>query len=377
MKKKLYYILIIALLIYSALLFYWMLFGFNRQVLSTYHFNFIPFATMKRFLAASRVSHSSRIINLLGNIIVFIPFGLCLPFLFPKKKLYPVLLTFLFVFAVESLQLILRRGAFDIDDFILNAVGYGAGYFIYCILQRFENPFKITEESDFSSEKPARFLKAVCIAGISICVVFLVFVIVVNICIKCSAKKYIYNSLEQLPQKQAALILGAKTYGERLSPVLKDRVDAGIVLQENNKVQVLLLSGDHGRTNYDEVNSMKDYVLRNSTVITPQELFLDHAGFDTYDSIYRARDIFCADSLVIITQKFHAPRAAFIAHSLGIDAIVLALPEDAYSNASRYSWYSREIFADIKAFGDVVFKSKPRYLGEKIPLTSDGTLSWD
>ena len=368
MKKKLYYFLIITLLIYSALLFYWMLFGFNRQVLSTYHFNFIPFATMKRFLAASRVSHSSRIINLLGNIIVFIPFGLCLPFLFHKKKLYPVLLTFLFVFAVES---------FDIDDFILNAVGYGAGYFIYCILQRFENPFKITEESDFSSEKPARFLKAVCIAGISICAVFLVFVIVVNICIKCSAKKYIYNSLEQLPQKQAALILGAKTYGERLSPVLKDRVDAGIVLQENNKVQVLLLSGDHGRTNYDEVNSMKDYVLRNSTVITPQELFLDHAGFDTYDSIYRARDIFCADSLVIITQKFHAPRAAFIAHSLGIDAVVLALPEDAYSNASRYSWYSREIFADIKAFGDVVFKSKPRYLGEKIPLTSDGTLSWD
>ena len=179
MKKKLYYFLIIALLVYSAVLFYWMLFGFNRQVLSSYHFNFIPFATMKRFLAASSVSHSSRIINLLGNIIVFIPFGLCLPFLFPRKKLYPVLLTFLFIFAVESLQLILRRGAFDIDDFILNAVGYGAGYFLYCFLQRFENPFKITEESDFLSGKVVRVLKAVCIAGLASGAVFLVFVVVV------------------------------------------------------------------------------------------------------------------------------------------------------------------------------------------------------
>ena len=122
---------------------------------------------------------------------------------------------------------------------------------------------------------------------------------------------------------------------------------------------------------------MKDYVLRNCSVITPQKLFLDHAGFDTYDSIYRARDIFCADSLIIVTQKFHAPRAAFIARSLGLDAVVLALSEDSYSNASKYSWYSREIFANIKAFGDVILKNKPQYLGEKIPLTSDGTLSWD
>ena len=377
MKKKLYYYLIITLLLYSALLFYWMLFGFNRQVLSTYHFNFIPFATMKRFLSASSVSYSSRAINLLGNIIVFIPFGLCLPVFFHGKKLYPVLLTFLFVFAVESLQLILRRGAFDIDDFILNAIGYGAGYFLYSILQRFESPFKITEENEFFRGKTAGVLKVLSIAGINICAVFFVFVVAVNTYINSSTGKYIVYSQDSLQQKQAALVLGAKTYGERLSPVLKDRVDAGIVLFESGKVNVLLLSGDHGRTNYDEVNSMKDYVLRNSTVITPQELFLDHAGFDTYDSIYRARDIFCADSLVIITQKFHAPRAAFIAHSLGIDAVVLALPEDAYSNASRYSWYSREIFADIKAFGNVVFKSKPRYLGEKIPLTSDGTLSWD
>ena len=143
MKKKLYHFLLIALSVYSALLFYWMLFGFNRVVLSTYHFNFIPFATMRRFLASSRVSNSSRIINLLGNIIVFIPFGLCLPVFFPNKKLYPVLLTFLFIFLMESLQLVLRRGAFDIDDFILNAVGYGAGYFLYCILQRFEIRLKL------------------------------------------------------------------------------------------------------------------------------------------------------------------------------------------------------------------------------------------
>ena len=118
------------------------------------------------------------------------------------------------------------------------------------------------------------------------------------------------------------------------------------------------------------------FAYRNDST-SSQKLFLDHAGFDTYDSIYRARDICCADSIIIITQKFHAPRAAFIAHNLGMDAVVLALPEDAYSNASKYSWYSREIFANVKAFGDVVLKNKPQYLGEKIPVTSDGTLSWD
>ena len=377
MKKRLYHFLIIALSVYSALLFYWMLFGFNRVVLSTYHFNFIPFATMKRFLASSRVSNSSRIINLLGNIIVFIPFGLCLPVFFPNKKLYPVLLTFLFIFLMESLQLVLRRGAFDIDDFILNVVGYGAGYFLYCILQRFENPFKISEDSDYYFKKTSGIIKKLCIIVLVVGTVFLLFMIFVNVLINVSAQKYICFEPQMLPEKQTALVLGAKTYGSRLSPVLKDRVDAGIVLFENGMVNTLLLSGDHGRTEYDEVNSMKEYVLRNCTEMEPQKLFLDHAGFDTYDSIYRARDIFCADSLIIITQKFHAPRAAFIAHNLGMDAVVLALPEDAYSNASKYSWYSREIFANVKAFCDVVLKNKPQYLGEKIPLTSDGTLSWD
>ena len=102
---------------------------------------------------------------------------------------------------------------------------------------------------------------------------------------------------------------------------------------------------------------------------------LDHAGFDTYDSLYRARDIFEVDSLVIVTQKFHLPRSVYISKALGIETYGYVADKRAYQNSERYEM--RELLARIKAFFNVIFHSKPRYLGDVIPIVGDGRMSWD
>ena len=217
-------------------------------------------------------------------------------------------------------------------------------------------------------------LKRILLLGI---VFPLCLIILINLVIILSTNKYVYQENDTIPSKHTALILGAKTYNGYLSSVLKDRVDAGISLVRKNQAKVLLLSGDHGRIEYDEVNNMKQYVLKMYPDLENRNIFLDHAGFDTYDSIVRAKEIFCVDSVIIVTQSFHINRALYIARSIGIDAIGLSLSESAYDQKTRLIWISREILARIKAFFDVLIKSKPKFLGEKIPVSGDGRLSWD
>jgi len=172
------------------------------------------------------------------------------------------------------------------------------------------------------------------------------------------------------------LVLGSQTRGKRLSPVLQDRVIGGIRLMENQKGKKLLLSGDHGQIYYDEVNAMRLYVLANAPDIQHEDIFMDHAGFTTWDSMYRARDVFEVRDLLIVTQEFHISRAVCIARSLGLDAVGYAVNEDRFSGPSLRNWRFREYFARVKAFFSIVFKPKPRYLGEKIPITGDGRATW-
>ncbi len=116
----------------------------------------------------------------------------------------------------------------------------------------------------------------------------------------------IYEDWQAAPHAQAALLLGARVYADgRLSDILKDRANTALDLYNNGQVERILVSGDHGQTTYDEVNALRDYLLEAG--VAPEDLFLDHAGFDTYDSVYRARHIFQAGSLLIVTQNFHLP----------------------------------------------------------------------
>jgi vancomycin permeability regulator SanA len=184
----------------------------------------------------------------------------------------------------------------------------------------------------------------------------------------------IYDDWQSTPQSQAALLLGARVYADgRLSDILKDRADTALDLYNSDKVERILVSGDHGQTTYDEVNAMRDYLLEAG--VPADDIFLDHAGFDTYDSVYRAKHIFQAESLLIVTQDFHLPRALFIARGVGVEAYGVSADRHQYIMANYNEL--RESLARVKAYVEVLIGAKPKYLGAAIPLSGDSKKSWD
>ena len=198
--------------------------------------------------------------------------------------------------------------------------------------------------------------------------VFLAFLI--NYQVINEGKKYIINDINLIPQADAVIILGAKVYGNNLSDILLDRTNNAIDIYKTKKVKKILISGDHGTNEYDEVNAVKDYLLDNN--IPSEDIFIDHAGFDTYDSMYRAQYIFEIDSAIISTQEFHLSRSIYIARNLGIEAYGFPADKRIYNNNPI-----REFLARIKAVIDINFKSLPKFLGEKIPITQNSQDSWD
>lgn len=184
-------------------------------------------------------------------------------------------------------------------------------------------------------------------------------------------RSVIYAEISQISPAYTALILGAKVHsGGRLSNMLEDRVLTGLELYRQGKVKKLLLSGDHGQQAYDEVNAMRDYLLKQG--VPAQDIFMDHAGFDTYSSMYRARDVFQVRDVIVVTQAFHLPRAVFLARSLGLDAVGLVADRRTYTQASRLKAAAREPLARVKSFAETLLRVKPKYLGDAIPITGDG-----
>ena len=157
------------------------------------------------------------------------------------------------------------------------------------------------------------------------------------------------------------------------SLMLRDRLETGIALYEAGAAEKLLMSGDHGRKEYDEVNTMKDFAMERG--IPSADIFMDHAGFSTYDSMYRARDIFCTEKVIIVTQEYHLPRALYVAEKLGLEAYgVAALDVNYHGQAYRES---REMLARAKDFCTAWMQPKPKYLGKAIPVSGNGDLTND
>lgn len=198
----------------------------------------------------------------------------------------------------------------------------------------------------------------------------------INIVIVKKSTPYIYTDIGDIPKKQVIIVLGAAVHGDKLSLVLKDRLAAGLELYSEDIAEKILLSGDHGQIDYDEVNTMRRYILDDGS-IDEEDIFLDHAGFDTYDSMIRALKVFDVQSAVIVTQKFHINRAVYLARELGIDAVGYSVDQDKYRQVVQIKWHAREFLSRVKAFYDVAFHSNPKYLGDVIPITGDGRLSWD
>lgn len=213
-------------------------------------------------------------------------------------------------------------------------------------------------------------LKQLIILGL----LFLGFIFSINYLMVKLAQPQIFSEISNLPEKQTALLLGARVYGDgTLSLIMQDRADTAIEIYEAGKVQKILVSGDHGTDGYDEVNAIKEYLLNEG--IDKKDIFTDHAGFDTYDSIYRARDIFQVESMVIVTQEFHLSRAVYLANSLGIENVGVVADKWIYYGMARNNL--RESIARTKAFFNVIFKAKPKFLGEVIPITGNSSESWD
>ncbi|NLF46373.1 MAG: DUF218 domain-containing protein [Syntrophomonadaceae bacterium] len=182
--------------------------------------------------------------------------------------------------------------------------------------------------------------------------------------------QYLYSARE-VPGADAILILGAYVLPDgSLSLMLRDRVTTGYELYENSKAPKIIVSGDHGRQDYDEVNTMKDFI--KSKGVAGEDIFMDHAGFSTYESLYRARDIFQVKKVVIVTQRYHLLRAVFIARELGLEAYGVAADKHDYGQVMP-AYEVREMAARNKDFWLAKFiKPQPTFLGEAIPVFGDG-----
>ena len=157
------------------------------------------------------------------------------------------------------------------------------------------------------------------------------------------------------------------------SDMLADRLERGIDLYKNGAAPKIIMSGDHDKTDYDEVNAMKQIAI--DAGIPSSDVFMDHAGFSTYESIYRAKEIFEADKIIIVTQEYHLYRALYIAEKLGIEAY--GVNADYHTYRGQIKRDVREVFARCKDFVTVIIKPEPTYLGETIPVSGDGDITND
>lgn len=199
-------------------------------------------------------------------------------------------------------------------------------------------------------------------------------VFVINFYVKSQVSGQIVSKEElKIQSADCILILGAGIWGNRPSPMLKDRLIYGIDLYEAGVSDRLLMTGDHGRKEYDEVNLMKAFAI--SEGVPSEHIFMDHAGFSTYESMYRGKEIFKVEKIVIVTQEYHLYRALYLAKSLGIEAV--GVPSDPRNYAGQTARDVRELLAIIKDFFKVIAKPEPTYLGDVIPITGNGDLTND
>ena len=178
----------------------------------------------------------------------------------------------------------------------------------------------------------------------------------------------------ELTDIDCILVLGCYVHDSgRPSDMLADRLRRGIELYQSGAAPKLLVSGDHGQKDYNEVKAMKLEAMEEG--IPSEDIFMDHAGFSTYESIFRARDVFAADKIIIVTQEYHLYRALHIANALGVEAYGVAADYHTYVGQAYREL--REILARNKDFATSILKPTPTYLGEVIPVSGDGNLTND
>jgi len=176
-------------------------------------------------------------------------------------------------------------------------------------------------------------------------------------------EKDLYRSVDHVPPAPVALIFGAGVKSDGTpTDALRDRIQTGVALYNAGKVRKLLMTGDNGSIYYDEVTAMKAYAMAQG--VPEQDIVLDYAGFRTYDSCYRARDVFGLWNVIAVSQEFHLPRILYTCNNLGIRTKGFVADQHVYLHAG--AWEVREFLARYKAWLDVeIHRPLPKFLGKK------------
>ena len=192
----------------------------------------------------------------------------------------------------------------------------------------------------------------------------LIAIISVNVYVQNSTKKNIHHSLKRFPKNDVGIIFGAGINGDKPSKYLKDRLDAGILLYKAKRINKILLSGDNGSEEYDELTVMKNYCFKHG--VDTSKIFIDYAGFDTYSTMYRAKHIFKIKKATLISQKYHLNRAIYIGKHLGIKSVGYSANKGEYSGYEYVTF--REYLSIFKSFFDVLRNREPHFLGNPIDI---------
>ena len=196
---------------------------------------------------------------------------------------------------------------------------------------------------------------------------------ILNLTVVLATRKSIYEDYTNLKDYDCIIVLGAGIRSEEPSPMLKDRLDKAIELYNAGAAPKIIMTGDHGQERYDEVNVMKKYAIEHG--VPSEDIFMDHAGFSTYDSMYREKEVFKVKKAIIVTQQYHMYRSLYIAKRLGIEAVGVPAAHTKYSG--RYYREIREVLARAKDVFKCIFKPNPKYLGEEIDITGSGDVTND
>jgi vancomycin permeability regulator SanA len=198
--------------------------------------------------------------------------------------------------------------------------------------------------------------------------IFLILIVINSYIVIITHKKIV--KINQIKDKDydCIIVLGAGIKNRQPSPMLEDRLSTAIELYNKGVAPKIIVSGDHEYTDYDEVNVMKNYLKDNG--IPSSDIFMDHAGISTYDSIYRARKIFKVNKAIIVTQKYHLNRALYIAKNINMKATGVSATKRRYLGQTKRN--IREFAARIKDFFKCIFNDESTYLGEVIPINGNG-----
>lgn len=224
--------------------------------------------------------------------------------------------------------------------------------------------------------KKKKILKIVFVVLICLAIIGIITVIVINNHVKNVGERNIITPEEatKIDDIDCIVVLGCQVKDDgKPSDMLADRLRRGIELYNQGVAPKIIMSGDHGQKEYDEVNTMKQVAV--DAGIPSNDIFMDHAGFCTYETLYRAKKIFEADKIIVVTQKYHLYRTMYIAEKLGIEAYGVNADYHTYWGQSNRD--AREILARCKDFIKTIFKPEPKYLGDAIPVSGDGDITND